>query len=96
MSASEESITVAERRWTHSWRVAWEFAVHALVGMVIFGIIAVPALVLSQVVHLLIEVGYDPVVILALKLVEYAILWGDVGMFLIYLWRSARRTVKRL
>lgn len=96
MSASEQGIAVAARHWTHSWRVAWEFAVHALVGMVIFGIIAVPALLLSKVVTMLVEGGGDPVVIAALKVIEYSILWVDVGLFLVHLNVSAYRTVKRL
>lgn len=79
------------------WRVPLQFAVHAIVGSVIFGIIAIPAILLDLGVHWL-EVNYSVSVIIAsgLKVAECALFGTDLWLYLVFLLRTAKRTIGTL
>jgi hypothetical protein len=78
------------------WRVPWEFAVHAIVGTLIFGIIAAAAVALSLFVLVLEGYHTDSVIIFGLKSGEYGLFAVDLALFAVFLWRTAKRTIKRL
>jgi hypothetical protein len=79
------------------WEAPWEFAVHTLVGTLIFCIIAAPAVILHIVLDRL-EAHYDIGAFLnfGLTLAEYAIFVTDLILFAVFLWRTAARTIKKL
>ncbi len=79
-----------------SWRVPLEFAIHAIIGSAIFGIIAMAALGVNLGVVKLEAYGTDKVIVLGLKAAEYAIFGVDLVLFFVFLFRTALRTVKRL
>lgn len=79
-----------------SWRVPWEFAIHAVIGTSIFVIIALAAVLLSVGVVKLEKNDIDVVIIVGLKAAEYAIFGVDLILFGVFLWRTAKRTIKRL
>lgn len=79
------------------WQVAWNFAVHACVGSLIFGIIAIPAILLNWSVEWIESIHRtDPAIVLGLRLAEYGIFGSDCSMFLVFLWKSWKRTIRRL
>ena|ERR1035437_2252577 len=78
------------------WRVPWEFAVHAVVGTLIFGIIAMAAVLLDLLVIRLEAYHTDAVIIFGLKGGEYALFGVDLLLFGVFLWRTAQRTIKHL
>jgi hypothetical protein len=79
------------------WRTPWEFAVHAVVGSLIFGIIAVPAIGLNALVHWLEAAnGTDAWIILGLKIAEYALFGTDLVLYLVFLLVTAVPTIKKL
>jgi len=78
------------------WRAPWDFAVHTIVGTTIFAIIAAPAIGLGMVVNKLEGTGTDGVIFFGLKTAEYALFATDLGLYLVFLWRTAKRAVKRL
>src|SRR5262249_50288261 len=76
--------------------VAWEFAVHAIVGMVIFSIIAIPAVGLDLILHKLRNYGTSTFITLGLELAAYVLFAADLLLFMVFVFRTARRTSKRL
>jgi hypothetical protein len=78
------------------WRVPWDFAVHAFVGTLIFGIIAGFAVLLSIAVHKLESYEIDGVIIFGLKAAEYGLFAVDLGLFTVFLLRTAKRTMDHL
>ena len=78
------------------WRVPWEFAVHTLVGTSIFAIIAAAAVLIDLGVSKLEAYGTGSGIIFGLKLAEYALFGTDLWLFGIFLWRVAKRTIKKL
>jgi hypothetical protein len=78
------------------WRAPWEFAVHALVGASIFGIIAAFAILLNIGVHKVDTYHSDVVIIFGLRAAEYALFGVDLVLFCVFLWRTAQRTIKHL
>jgi hypothetical protein len=92
---AESTQTISEPL-TPFWRVPWEFAVHAIVGTLIFGIIAGAAVLLSVVLVKLETYHIDIVIILGLKAAEYALFAVDLALFGVFLLRTAKRTIKRL
>lgn len=78
------------------WRVPWQFAVHALVGIAIFAIIAGGAVALELAVRALAMHGIGPVIIFGLKAAEYAVFGVDLILFGVFLWRTTKRSVQQL
>jgi hypothetical protein len=78
------------------WHAPWEFAVHALVGTSIFGIIATPAVCLDLAIRELDVYGIGQVIIVGLQGAEYSLLGTDLMLFGVFLWRTAQRTLRRL
>ena len=77
------------------WRVPWEFAVHAIVGTSIFAIIAVIAIGLNLFFQILVEpYKISPVIIDGLQLGEYTLFGTDLFLFVVFLLRTAKRTLK--
>ena len=77
------------------WKAPWEFAVHALVGTLIFGIIAGVAVILDLAVKKLEGIASRPI-IYGIKYGEFALLFVDLVMFTIFLIRAAIRMGKKL
>lgn len=78
------------------WRAPWDFAVHAIVGGAVFGIIAAAAGFISIGVTKLKALKIDPVIIYGIMGCEYALFGVDVTMFAVFLWRTAKRTIRQL
>jgi hypothetical protein len=96
-NVSESAPPVVVQPVAPFWQVPWEFAVHALVGTSIFAIIAAVAVLLEVAVRKLGAYGVvGRVVILGLKMGEYSLLGVDLVLFDVFLWRTARRTIKHL
>jgi hypothetical protein len=86
---------------TPFWRVPWEFAVHGIIGTAIFAIIAGLAVALD------LSVGWletyrvnthrvSELIINGLKVAEYWLFATDLSLFAVFLWRTAKRTIKDL
>ena len=78
------------------WRAPWEFAVHGLVGTLIFAIIAAVAVGLDLSIGQLEGYQISGPVIFGLKTAEYALFVTDLCLFAVFLWRTAKRTIKDL
>jgi hypothetical protein len=78
------------------WRAPWEFAVHAFVGVSIFGVIAAAAVLLGFGVQRLENVGIGIIIVFGLKGAEYALFLSDLTLFIIFLWRTSIRTIQTL
>jgi len=79
------------------WQVPWKFVVHTLVGTSIFAIIAGAAVLLEVAVRKLqAYTAVGKVVIVGLKAGEYSLLGVDLVLFEVFLWRTAKRTIKQL
>jgi hypothetical protein len=70
--------------------------VHAVVGTLIFGIIACTALGLQAAVHVLEKAHLEAVLIWGLKIAEYALFFLDLALFIVFLWRNFRRALEEL
>jgi hypothetical protein len=81
---------------TPFWHAPWKFAVHAIVGTLIFAVIALPAIAINAIVNRLEDFHTDVVIIFGLKASEYALFGVDLVIFGVFLWRAARRTIKDL
>ena len=64
--------------------------------MVIFAIIAVPAVLLDFGLRSLEAHGISAVIVFGLKGAEYAVFGTDLVLFGVFLWRTAKRTIKNL
>jgi hypothetical protein len=78
------------------WLAPWEFAIHSVVGSFIFGVISAPALGAEVAIKELEERHIDWVIIFGLKLLAYGIFFTDFLLFVVFLWRTANRAMKRL
>lgn len=78
------------------WIVPWEFAVHATVGAAIFATIAIPAVLLDFLLHYLESAGTSTAIRYGLTFGEFALLGTDLWLFLVFLWRTAKRTAGKL
>lgn len=91
--AGDEEVSMnVQRAKEELWRVPLEFAAHAVIGTVIFGIIAMAAVVLDRMVHTLEANGTGRVIILGLTVAECGLLGTDLGLFGVFLWRTAALT----
>ena len=71
-----------------AWAVLVHFLIHALVGSLIFLIIAVPAYGLGELVKYLETQHTSTYVIRVLTFVEHAIITGDAALFLVLMFKS--------
>jgi hypothetical protein len=78
------------------WHAPLEFVVHATVGTLIFGIVAIPAIFLDRALNMLEAHGIGIVIIAGLKMAEYALFGSDLCLFFIFLWRTAKRISAKL
>jgi hypothetical protein len=78
------------------WRAPLEFAVHALVGTVIFAIVAGPAIFLEVALDQLEAHHVGILITTVLRLLEYLIFTLDVVLFSVFLLRTAWQTLKNL
>jgi hypothetical protein len=77
-------------RWIH----LLNFAVHVIVGTLLFLAVGFPALVLNIVTHQLSALGANPFTLAILTLLEHAILVFDGVAVLVYIGVSTCREVK--
>lgn len=76
------------------WAPIVEFGVHTIVGTVIFLVITAPALLLAYLhAHLAFD---DKAVELSFRIGEYALLFADLALFLLFLGRTTIRIGKKL
>jgi hypothetical protein len=78
------------------WLPVWEFAVHAIVGTLIFAIIAGFAIALDFGIVFLRSEKIDETIIIGLKIGDYALFAVDFLLFLTFLIRTIARTYKQL
>jgi hypothetical protein len=89
-------VQVAVEATPSFWRAPLEFSVHAFVGTSIFGTIAAPEFILEAALKQLQIVHIDAVIMLGLRGAEYMLFITDLGLFVIFLWRAAKRAAKNL
>src|SRR5207302_3292722 len=82
-----------EPRW---WVTPWTFAVHAVVGSLIFAVIASPAVALDLIVRALESQAVNGVILWGLRAAEYANFAADLLLYLVFIWRTTMRTLKKL
>ena len=78
------------------WQAPWQFAVHAVVGLLIFTVIASAAVALDLFVRSLESHRVNSLIVWGLRVGEYALFLADLLLFLVFIWRTARRTLKEL
>lgn len=93
MTITVEGRATPTHRW---WHAPWEFAVRAVVGILIFVVIALAAVALELVLQTLEAAHVNRGVILGLRAAEYAIFVADLVTFLVFIWRTTIRTIARL
>jgi hypothetical protein len=76
------------------WEVPWRFAVHAVVGTLIFAIIAAFAIALGLVVRWLSHQISDEVIIDGLMGAEYLLFATDLAMFIVFLFETAWKMIR--
>jgi hypothetical protein len=90
-SAKPTSNPKPDEPWWHPVR---DFAIHVTVGLLIFALIATPALLIDWCLARL-SIKTVPLV-WGLRIGEYAIFGADLVLFLVFLVRTVWRTGKRL
>jgi hypothetical protein len=78
------------------WEAPWTFLVHTVIGMVIFATIAGAAILLELGVDKLVPKRTSGVIVYGLKVAEYSVFGADLILFLVFLWRTSRRTIPKL
>lgn len=78
------------------WRVPYEFAVRAIVGVLIFAVVAAFAVGLSYCVRLLGVRNVDKVVIGGLKFCEYLLFAADIILFILFIARDVIKNAQSL
>jgi hypothetical protein len=78
------------------WVAPWEFAVRALVGILIFAVIAAGAIALDVLVRYLECHGINRIIVWGLRMAEFAVFFSDLGLFLVFIWRTFTRTLRKL
>lgn len=76
------------------WKPIVHFLTHSVVGSAIFIIIAIPALLLGKLVHLLEKWGVAPYVLSVLTYLEYFIVTVDAILVVVYLGFAGYRAIK--
>jgi hypothetical protein len=78
------------------WTTLVHLAVHAVLGMVIFAIVAVPALALGRFVKWLEAAGATPYVIQVLTPLEHTIFTADALLYLFLMLKALYKAGKEL
>jgi putative exporter of polyketide antibiotics len=80
-----------------NWSVLWEFAVHTVIGSLIFGFVALPAVFLDYGLHEL-ESRFktDEFVVWGLVWAARLLLAIDLFLFAVFLIKTARRMIPKL
>ncbi len=79
------------------WHTPFKFAVHACVGSMMFVIVAVPAILLDWGMTWAEAIrGTDPLITLGLSVAAHALFGPDLALFLVFLLRTFKRTIRLL
>lgn len=78
------------------WVPLLDFAVHVVVGTLIFIIIGAPAVVLNLVLHELTNLAIDRFVFVGLQIAEYTLFAVDLVLYLVFLIRKTRATLREM
>jgi hypothetical protein len=78
------------------WHAPAYFLVHAVVGTFIFTLIACTAFGLHALVHFLEKEELGDLFVWGLRIVEYALFLADLSLFLVFLWRTFKRALRKL
>ncbi len=78
------------------WFPLWRFMIHAIVGTGIFILIATPAVFLNLIVQWLEEIRVTVWILAGLQIAEYSLFLVDLVLFLVFLAKTASRTIPRL
>jgi hypothetical protein len=81
---------------TEWWHAPAQFLIHAIVGTFIFTLIAFTAFGLHALVHLFEEAKLGNILVWGLRIAEYSLFLVDLALFLVFLWRTFRRTLREL
>lgn len=82
-----------DKRW---WEPIWTFAVHAVVGLLIFAVVAAGAILLNVAVNYLEQKKIALPLIYGLVFAEYLLFGVDLILFVIFVIRAAKRAAKEL
>jgi hypothetical protein len=77
----------------HHFRAVIDFAIHVIVGTVIFALIALPAVGLDLAMKQLL-VNVSEGIVTLIKIGEYAVVVCDLALFLVYLGKTGWRAMK--
>lgn len=79
------------------WKVPLEFATHVIAGTAIFFLVAIPSLLISMTIHWLESTKHlSPLIIGVFSHVEYTIVFVDLCLFLIFIFKKALIAAKKL
>jgi hypothetical protein len=73
----------------------WELLVHIVIGIIIFGAIALPAVGLDFLVVWLSSKGVSTPIIWGLEFAEYFLYLVDLILLVVFVWKTAVRIGKR-
>jgi hypothetical protein len=76
--------------------VVWEFAIHGLVGTLIFATVAGGAAGIELLNHALQGMRFDAYIGYGLKFGEYAVFTTDLSLFLVFLPKAWIRAVRKM
>lgn len=94
MSTDLPETEKSPQKW---WLPIVEFFIHAIVGTVLFILIALPAIGINLfILHLEIKLSLSPILYLSLTMVEYMIVASDLILFAVFMFKSIKRTVSLL
>jgi len=74
----------------------WELLLHIIIGTGIFVVIALASVALDFLVVWLSNKGVSRLIILGLGFAEYFLFVVDLWLFLVFVFKTARRTLQRL
>ncbi|MCH8959880.1 MAG: hypothetical protein IH820_00765 [Bacteroidetes bacterium] len=83
----------SEHKW---WHAPWEFLVHVIVGILIFVVIAAPAVGLDFLIGWLENKSVGKLIIYGLKFAEYTLFFVDLALFAWFVVRTAWRSAKKM
>jgi hypothetical protein len=91
-----EQLGVANDAVAPFWQVPLEFAVHCLVGTLIFAVVTSFAAGLDKFVGRLEAYGISSFILIGMKGATLALFASDLYLFGVFLWRTSRRFSKKL
>jgi len=81
------------RRWSMP---LWTFLGHVLGGCAVFMLIAIPAVLLNLLVTRLAGLQISPTLLIMIEVAEYTLVGVDVGLFVVFILKTAWRTIRDL